>query len=123
MRSSLGEAERTSAASERTGSVRRPAGETREGVAGEIARRLAIRGVEADCADVCTIYAGESAEVCRIADLASLRGSCAGPAALRRFRHAAQVHGIQLVDGVLHERCDHVRGLRVHDSIVAVRVE
>lgn len=41
-------------------------------------------------------------------------------AALRLFHHTAKVHGIQLVDGVLHQCCDDVCGLGIHDGILAV---
>jgi hypothetical protein len=33
------------------------------------------------------------------------------------------MYGIQLVDDVLHERCDHLRGSCVHDGIFAFRVQ
>ena len=45
------------------------------------------------------------------------------PAGLRLFPHAVKVHGIQFVDDVLHECFDHVRGLRVHDSILTLCVQ
>jgi hypothetical protein len=45
------------------------------------------------------------------------------PAALRLFRHSTKMYVIQLVDCIIHERCDDARSLCVHHRIFALRVQ
>jgi hypothetical protein len=45
------------------------------------------------------------------------------PASLRLFHRSTKAFGVQLVDSVLHQGCDHLRSFSVHDGIFALRVQ
>jgi hypothetical protein len=64
---------------------------------------------------VCTVLLGQIAR--------RLWALFDSPAGRCLFHHSTKTYEIQLVDGVLHERCDHVRGLCVHDGILALCVQ
>jgi hypothetical protein len=46
-----------------------------------------------------------------------------GPAAIAAFCTLTKIHRIQSREDAFHERCDHVRGLCVHDRVLAFRVQ
>jgi hypothetical protein len=53
----------------------------------------------------------------------SLRRSIGGVGVLRLTRAPAQIHEIQPVEDLLHERCDHMGSLRVRNGILTFRVQ
>jgi hypothetical protein len=53
----------------------------------------------------------------------SLRRSIGGVGVLRLTRAPAQIHEIQPVEDLLHERCDHMGSLRVRNGILTFLVQ